>query len=395
MKKIIFSIIIITVISTISFFLFQRKSPSSILSPNASKSLPTRQIIGFLPFWQMASIENLRFPILTEIIYFGLRINEKGEIETKDSDGNREQGAARLDSDTFKKLQKKAKESNTKLSLAIILQDNEKVETFLSDKDAWERLVENVSALIDQQNLSGINLDFEYSGIPGKETVAGYTNFVTNFVHELKTHYPASPAGGPSLTVSVDITADAIRKSRLYDVGELAKVADFIILMGYDFYRPSSSVAGPIAPLTGKETYEYDVTSAALDFLKFVPKEKLILGVAYYGWDFPTVDENKGSSVEKRPDESVALSTYKRTRRLMEERNPDIRFDEESQTPWMIYRDPDTNGIRQVWFENEISLAKKYDLVNKENLSGIAIWALGYDGDHDDLWKLLNEKLGR
>lgn len=364
MKKIVLITIIIVI--TIIIIIAQRKPPSPILSPKPTSEITPKRIIGFLPYWQVNNLGSINFSQIDEIIYFGLHLDEKGQINKGDYD-------------LLKRLEK------LNISVALVLQNNEKVETFLKNESAQQELIKSVAGILAEKPSLNINLDFEYSGIPGKETVSTFTAFVENFVNQLKTKHP-------QLTVSVDITADAVKKSRLYDVEKLAKVADYIILMGYDFYRPASSVAGPVAPLLGKEIYEYDVATAISDFLTVVPREKLILGVPYYGWDFPTVDESRGSFVEKRPNEAVALSSYKRTQGLLKKENISYKFDQDSQTPWFVYRDPETAGVRQVWFENEVSLAKKYDLVNKENLAGIAIWALGYDGNYQELSNLLKEK---
>lgn len=360
------AVITIIIIITVIIFIVQRKPPSPVLSPQPTSEITSKRIIGFLPYWQINNLDKINVERIDEVIFFGLHLDEKGELTKGDYD-----------------LLKQLKKAN--LSTALVLQNNEKVEMFLKNKPAQQALIENVLVILAGNPSLNINLDFEYSGIPGKETVSNFTAFVANFVNQLKTKHP-------QLTVSIDITADAVRKSRLYDVGQLAQAADYIILMGYDFYRPTSSVAGPVAPLLGKEIYEYDVATAVADFLTVVPREKLILGVPYYGWDFPTVDESRGSFVEKRPNEAVALSSYKRTRGLLQKENISYKFDQDSQTPWFVYRDPETAGVRQVWFENEVSLAKKYDLINKENLAGIAIWALGYDGDYPELSNLLKEK---
>lgn len=377
MKKLLFAVIMLALVSIVAIVLLAKSEglfstrkgqPAPLVSHE--QKVPKR-IIGFLPYWQMGAIDRQKLIVLDEAIYFGVTIDEEGSFV-------RNQGLTRLASVPFAQFKQ--------VSLAIALQDNEKIEIFLKNKNAQEQLYKNIEQLLTQYpKLSGINFDFEYSGIPGKDTVAQYAAFVQSFRQNLKKSRPES-------ILSVDITADAMKKSRLYDVEKLADAADYIVLMGYDFFRPTSSVAGPVAPLTGKELYEYDVTTAVFDFLTVVPKEKLILGVPYYGWDFPTVDDVRGSFIEKRTDESVALASYKRTRQLIDGKNVDLRYDEESQTPWLVYHDPDTNGIRQVWFEDEKSLAKKYDLVNKEGLAGIAIWALGYDGLHPELWKLLEEK---
>lgn len=377
MKKLLLVLIVLALVSIVvivllakseGLFSLRKIEPSPFVSDE--QKIPKRTI-GFLPYWQIGAVDRQKFNVLDEVVYFGVTIDEDGTLV-------RDQGLTRLASIPFAQIKR--------VSLAIALQDNEKIEAFLKDSNAQKRFIENVEELLLQYpKFSGINLDFEYSGIPGKDTIAAYATFVRSFKQNLKKNHQDS-------TLSVDITADAMKKTRLYDVEKLADDSDYVILMGYDFYRPTSSVAGPVAPLVGKEIYEYDVTTAVADFLTVVPKEKLILGVPYYGWDFPTVDDQRGSFIEKRPDESVALSSYKRTKRLIENGNVDIRFDEDSQAPWLVYHDPDTNGIRQVWFEDEKSLTQKYDLVNKENLSGIAIWALGYDGENHELTNLLKEK---
>jgi spore germination protein YaaH len=46
-----------------------------------------------------------------------------------------------------------------------------------------------------------------------------------------------------------------------------------------------------------------------------------------------------------------------------------------------------------VYFENSRSLSYKLDYVNQLNLGGIAIWALGYEGDSRELWDVVNRKL--
>ena len=200
MKNIIFiSIVISIALASIGFAFFLTKksltTPSPMLSPKSSQESKPTHNIGFLPYWQTASIDNLRFDLLDEIVYFGLHINENGEIATRDSDGNKDQGYAKIET-TFKSLKKAAGNNNTKISVAIILQDNEKIELFLENSRAQENLIDNISSLLEQYpQIGGINLDFEYSGIPAKETINSYTSFVAAVINELKTHNPASPAG--------------------------------------------------------------------------------------------------------------------------------------------------------------------------------------------------------
>jgi hypothetical protein len=59
-----------------------------------------------------------------------------------------------------------------------------------------------------------------------------------------------------------------------------------------------------------------------------------------------------------------------------------------------VYRDG-SNRYRQVWYEDEKSLSKKYDWIIEKKIGGVGIWALGYDNGYTELWKLLADKFSR
>ena len=72
-------------------------------------------------------------------------------------------------------------------------------------------------------------------------------------------------------------------------------------------------------------------------------------------------------------------------------KNSQLSWDNISQTPYFTYKDD--NGInRIVHFDNVRSLGIKYDFINEKNLRGVGIWTLGYDGQNQDLQKLLIDK---
>ena len=64
---------------------------------------------------------------------------------------------------------------------------------------------------------------------------------------------------------------------------------------------------------------------------------------------------------------------------------------ESSQTPWYRYQNP--NWV-QGWYDDSLSLSLKYDFAINNNLLGVGIWALGYDGTNPELWDLLSAKFG-
>jgi len=44
-----------------------------------------------------------------------------------------------------------------------------------------------------------------------------------------------------------------------------------------------------------------------------------------------------------------------------------------------------------VYFEDEKSLQYKIDFANQLEVAGIAIWALGYEGETRDLWEVVGK----
>jgi spore germination protein YaaH len=65
-------------------------------------------------------------------------------------------------------------------------------------------------------------------------------------------------------------------------------------------------------------------------------------------------------------------------------------WDERSLTPYISYVEDEEYFIG--FFENERSLSYKIDLASGLNLGGVAIWAMGYEGDTADLWQAIENR---
>ena len=73
-----------------------------------------------------------------------------------------------------------------------------------------------------------------------------------------------------------------------YDYKYFASQADAIILMNYDFHWPTSS-PGPIAP---QDWFVRNIDN----MVKLVPPEKIVMGIANYGYDWPAKTEARAAS---------------------------------------------------------------------------------------------------
>ena len=232
------------------------------------------------------------------------------------------------------------------------------IHTVLSSTALRAKAIDNLEAYIKKYDLDGINIDFEM--VPAEDK-----NHLSAFMRELAARL--KPQG---YIISIDVFPKQDETNDVaiaYDYSELAKYADKIMLMTYD-YHGSWSGAGPIADIRWVEN---NLKYA----LEFIPKDKLYLGIAGYGYDW----SSKG----------VESLEYGPLMKLAEGFNISPLWDEQSKSPHFSYTGAD--GIKhQVWYENSESLKYKLDLVNKYNIAGTALWKLGEEDP--GYWQIFKEK---
>lgn len=151
-----------------------------------------------------------------------------------------------------------------------------------------------------------------------------------------------------------------------YDLKALGQAADLISLMTYDQHTRWTA-PGPVDGLPWmKKHLEYALTQ--------VPKEKLSLGIATYGYRWYTGDPVKADGSEASnitadyidADESFPLAL---------EQNADVQWDPVEAESWFyFYRD----DMREWVFRPDArSFRVRYDLVKQYGLQGFSCWVLG------------------
>lgn len=350
---------------------------------------PKKIIFGYLPYWSIDKIPFLQLDKLTDIAYFGLYINADGNFKEKLDDGTTEPGYNVWKNDLeLKKLIQEAKRQDIRFALTIISHDDEISDKFLECKECWVTLKDNIVRELDFHGIRDVNLNFEYANFE-KEEMAGFYTELTNYLNmELDKKF-----GDSFLTVAT--FADSMIKPRVTNIEALGKVSDGLFIMGYDFHRPDSDNAGPVAPLDGKGVHaEYDIATTITDYLTVTPPNKIILGVPYYGYNW-VVEEDEENAKRIPGEEDIGFSQSQAYTDIMDtiiKYNPEIKWDELGKTPYFTYISEETGSTRQVYFENDKSLKFKYELIKNKNLAGVGIWALGYDGGYQELWNLLYEE---
>lgn len=354
--------------------LFQSLLVSPVQNTSAEK-----EVIGFLPSWSVAKGVKVNTSNLTQIIYFGFGVNDRGEIIQFGTDGLETGEWITFRSSDFKRIRESARKSNTKILIAIKSFDNKNIDDLIASPELSDKFITQLKKIIKDNNLDGVNIDFEYFTDSNFPTFKHLNTFFTKLNQQLK-------AENPNLIISADFNASAVAADPAYDMVKLGEVLDQIILMGYDYSTTASSQATPVAPLysaDGEASIDKSISSlkGRVDF------DKVILAIPFYGYEWQTV--NNQFKAQTIP-ETGALATYDRVTQLTNNREDvEINWDNKSQTPWITYYQ--SGAWKQIYFENEQSISKKLDYIKKTGLAGVGIWAIGYEGENETFWELIKK----
>lgn len=226
--------------------------------------------------------------------------------------------------------------------------DKDNAHQVLSVKENRKNLEDNILSLIRKNGFDGVNIDLE--GVP-----AGDRSNYNNLLAELKDLFRPY---GYLLTVSIPAkTWDDPSNdwNGAYDYRFIGQTADLVTLMTYDEHWFGGE-SGPIASLPWvQQVLDYAV--------KTIPKEKILMGIAAYGYDWSAAGSR--TVLWNRADALAA-------------RYGGASWNDQYSSPYLIYYDE--NGNRhEVWFENKFSLRLKLDLVNSYDIAGIAFWRMGFE----------------
>ena len=330
---------------------------------------PKKEVLGFFPYWMLPKEDEVDLTTVTSVSLFGLEIDGKGNIVTNGANDATTGGWAMWKDPKLDDFIARAKDQNISVYLTLKCFDSGNIESIAMSDMAQKTLINNAMYLVNSKNLKGINIDFEYVGNPSDKVRAGFTQFITALNTEMKRQIPDS-------VLTIDTYLVSGSEKDIFDIPAVAKNSDALVIMGYDMHTPLGG-PGPVAAMGG----DTNIVTYIDNYLKQVDSSKLILAVPYYGYDWPQTDASPSADMVKiLPYAEIADQSQ----------NLQLSWDDTSETPYFTYTD---NGQQRiVHFDNVRSLGIKYDFINNENLRGVGIWALGYDGENQDLEQLLIDK---
>lgn len=359
-----------------------QSSAFRFFSEAQSNKRKNQVVYGFLPYWNLktATIQ----PELTHVGYFDLGILADGNVQLRD-DGNLTPGYVGLQSDELLDIAQQLEARGGRLELVFTQFNGGDIASFLNSPKSQDQFISVLDTIILAYPISGVNIDIEPTGIP--ITPALRANFVA-FMTKLRTHLDSKYDRVP---LTIDVYASASSNEQIWDIPALANVVDYIIVMAYDYHRRSSVQAGPVAPIFGGEkSWDGDISQHLRKFIALMPPEKILLGMPFYGYEWQTAD---ASSQSPTYPETGATATVARVAEILarkDELQVTENWNDQALAPFLSYVEGGNTYI--IYYENPRSISYKLDLVNQLDLGGVAIWALGYEGEDRVLWDVIDQK---
>jgi Glycosyl hydrolases family 18 len=337
-------------------------------------SLLSHQVYGYLPYWRLNSgtASQLDYDLVSTIAFFGLGIKATGDIDTAWV------GTKAYVSGDAVAVTNAAHARGVRVVPTFQLFDSgslPKMTAFLGSAAAQDRFIAQALDLMARRSADGANFDFE--PMPSTMTPK-YLAFLAKFNTAMDARFPgatlvnATSAGAPSSLIT-----------------GLVPIVDQMMVMTYNYRWTGSTVTGAIAPL---DHASRNVKIHMNRFMAYAPRDKLIMGVPYYGYDWPVTSTLPNATVrsDKTKYGAVKSVTYASARSFLASHPTVVRmYDALEGSGFYTYWDAAHATYRQVYFEDERSAAAKYDYAITTGFAGIGIWTLGNDAGYDDMWNAL------
>lgn len=280
----------------------------------------------------------------------------------------------------------------------------------LTDEATATRAIRNLVDYVVEEGYAGLDVDLE--GVRPEDRAA-LTSFVQRLSAELR-------ARGKLITMAVPPKASDVRTgwAGAYDYAALGPHVDLLTIMTYA-YTTASSEPGSTAPYPWVDRVIRYVTSQ-------VPKEKVLLGVPLWGYDwnvttgataralrYPDAEalaRQYGATIASDPSSQSA--TFRYVARPGDPPAPSLRLPKlnhdikQRQAPPCPVPTPSPRPTRppkptptpapeqqhEVWLEDVASFGARLGLAEQHETGGIAVWRLGQEDPR--VWERLAEWRG-
>lgn len=235
-----------------------------------------------------------------------------------------------------------------------------------------KEFAESVEKLNNYFKTDGIDLDWEYPAIQGfegheytKDDTQNFTALVKILREKLgKKNEISFAAGGFTRFLTTSVEWDKV-----------APMVDKINLMTYDLVNGNSTITGHHTPLYST-LQQLESTDHAVRYLDSVgvPRNKMIIGAAFYGRIFD-VEQDSMNGLYQKGKFNKAISYKNFNRDSLKNEGFVSYWDDTAKAPYMY----SAAKKQLITFDDEKSLRLKTRYVLDHGLGGIMFWQLGED----------------
>jgi chitinase len=256
---------------------------------------------------------------------------------------------------------------------------------------ARQRFAGRVVAFLRNYGLDGIDIDWEYPVAGGKEGIPHRAADQENFTHLLQALRTALDAAGREdsrhylLTIAAGASADAVTH---LDVPSIARLVDWVGLMGYDFSGAWSKTSGHNAPLAAdpddpaQGSAVNNVSAAVARYLAAgVPRSALLLGLPLYGRTWKSCDRRQNGEYQMcdGPGQGTWEEGVLDYRDIAKNyvTNPSFqqKWNRAAMVPFLF----DASSGQFVSYDNARSIGHKLGFIKANGLAGAMLWEISAD----------------
>ncbi len=312
--------------------------------------LAARENFAFAPYWTLGQAPTFDITGLSTIDYFAIGVNPDGTLAESGA------GWSGFESQDLVDLISRAHAAGERVVLTVNDFGQSSLDKLTSSGTAAGTLSAALVPILQAKSLDGVNFDFEGDG-SGDQT--GLTNLIAAVSTALR-------AADPHWQITMDTYASSAGDpGGFYDVPALAHSVDAFLVMDYELNLAGSPSAS--SPLTSGA---FSSLTTLAQYAKAVPASKVILGLPFFGIDWPTTNGTMAANAAG-PAADIADSEA--------QGNGPQYWDPVTATSWTSYLVG--SQWHESYYEGEYGLYQAGQAATRAGARGVGIWALGMESD--------------
>lgn len=318
------------------------------------RALGSHEVVGFMPWYELGSVRSTNLAELTTVVYSALDVRSDGALEETSSSG----GWTSLESGGASTLVTAGHAARDRVLLSVFAQSAAVIGPLCAKATlTGKRLADELAPLLSEYSFNGIDLDFESQDALAR---TGFVSFVKALTSRLR-------ALDPSADVMLNVFPQSVYETGGFiDAPALAPLVDQLFVMAYDM--EDTQVASADAPLTGADVSDASVLAA---YSAAGLARKTILGVPFYGYDFPVEGPGLGAQAAENP---YAVTYDAIASSIVHEHHKPL-WDPTTDTPYTVFKLD--RKWHETWFDDPVSIALKTALASQFHVAGVGAWELG------------------